>query len=205
MHYLKLKPTALYAVGEKKRLVEDFGKEAFDAVHVLVTYQSGMTVMFDTNWITPKDFEGPVNQESILLGKKGKVESDSQYRGLRYWIEGEGTRTVNTHFFRTIERPDGTHVSVGYGKDSLIACTEKIYRIRLLNATAKELEGTYPDAKSQRLTTAVVHAARNVVRRNQELLSKGLSPTATASFGKKGIILHDPETKEDITIYNNPI
>jgi len=205
MYYLNLKPVALYAVAQKKRLKEDFNKNAFDAVQVLVTYQNGMTVLFETNWITPKDFEGPVNQESQLLCKLGKVESDSQYRGLRFWIEGEGSRTANTHFFRKVRRPDGSYVSVGYGKDSLICCIEKVYRMKFLNATAKELEGTYPDAKSQRLTVAVVHAAREVILRNYELFSKGLSPVVTASFSDKGIILHDPYAKKDIVLYDKPI
>lgn len=205
MYYLKLKPLALYAIAQKKRLKEDFGKNTPDAVQVLVTYQNGTTVMFDTNWVTPKDFEANVNQESQLLGKRGKVESDSQYRGLRYWIEGEGSRTVNPHFFRQVQRPDGTHVSLGYGKDSLICCIEKVYRMKFLNATAKELEGTYPDAKSQRLTTAVVHAARKVIELNSDLLSKGLSPTVTASFSEKGIIVHNPLSKQDIQIYDKPI
>ncbi len=205
MYYLNLKPLAVYAMAQKKRLKEDFGKDAYDAVQVLVTYHNGMTVMFETNWITPPDFESNVNQESQLLGKLGKVESDSQYRGLRYWVEGGGTRAVNTHFFRKIRRPDGSYVSVGYGKDSLICCIEKVYRIKFLNATAKELEGTYPDAKSQRLTTAVVYAARKVMERNYELFSMGLSPTATASFSDKGIILHDPHRREDIILYDKPI
>ena len=32
-------------------------------------------------------FESNVNQESGMVGAYGKVESDSQYRGLRYWVE----------------------------------------------------------------------------------------------------------------------
>lgn len=205
MYYLNLKPMALYAVAQKKRLREDFGKNAFDSVQVLVTYRNGMTVMFDTNWITPRDFEGPVNQESQVLCKLGKTESDAQYRGLRFWIENEGSRTANTHFFRKVRRHDGSHVSIGYGKDSLVCCIEKVYRMKLLGATAKELEGTYPDAKSQRLTTAVVYAARKVVERNYELFSRGISPTATASFTDKGIVLHDPQSKEDVVLYDKPI
>jgi len=67
------------------------------------------------------------------------------------------------------------------------------------------LEGTYPDAKSQRLTTAVVYAARKVVERNYELFSRGVSPTATASFTDKGIVLHDPQSKEDVVLYDKPI
>src|SRR5919199_5604925 len=167
MHYLQLSPLALYGVGQKRRLRDEFGKDAFDAMQVMVTHTNGVNVIYENNWLTPADFEGPVNQESQTVFTLGKVESDSQYRGLRYWIENKGSRTSNTHFFRKVRRPDGSTVSMGYGKDSLIDCLEKIYRVKFLGAKAADLAGSYPDARSQRLPTAGVHAAREVVRRNQ--------------------------------------
>jgi hypothetical protein len=191
MHYLKLEPLAVYAVGQKKRLRKEFGKDAFDAVQAVVTHTSGLTIIYENNWLTPADFEGPVNQESQLVGTYGKVESDSQYRGLRYWIENKGSRTANTHFFRKVRRPDGSQASLGYGKDSLIDCLEKVLRVKR-GTPAADLAGTYPDARSQRLPVAVVHAVRAVIARNQAHLDAGRAPVATASFGSEGIVLHDP-------------
>lgn len=205
MHYLQLRPLALYAVGQKQRLLKEFGKDAFDAVQVMVTHTNGTTVIYESNWLTPEDFESNVNQESSMVGEYGKVESDSQYRGLRYWIEGKGFRAVNTHFFRQVERPDGSLASVGYGKDSLVTCIEKVCRHKFLGVPAAELAGTYPDGKSQRLTTAVVNAAREVLARNGKYLQEGKPPVATASFGDHGITIHDPNAGEDVSIYDKAV
>ena len=205
MHYLKLKPLALYGVGQKKRLQREFGKDAFDAVQVMVTHTNGLNVCYENNWITPEDFESNVNQESALTGEYGKVESDSQYRGLRFWIEHKGTRCANTHFFRTVQRPDGSAASVGYGKDSLVVCLEKVCRHKFLGASAGELAGTYPDAASLRLPTAVVHAGRQVVRKNYAHFAAGEPPVVTASFGPKGICVHDPLSGSAEMIYGKPI
>lgn len=205
MHYLQLVPLSLYGVGQKQRLPSEFGKDAFDAVEVMVTHTNGLNITYENNWITPADFEANVNQESSFLGSHGKVESDSQYRGLRYWIENKGSRTANSHFFRKVKRPDGSLASVGYGKDSLIAGMEKICRIKFLGAKASDLAGTYPDARSQRYPTAVVHAARAVVRRNHEYFKEGKAQVVTASFGKDGILIHDPYQGKAETIYEEPI
>ena len=205
MHYFQLTPLSLYGVGQKQRLRRDFGKDAFDAIQVMVTHTNGLNVIYENNWLTPADFEGPVNQESHAVFTLGKVESDSQYRGLRYWIENKGSRTSNTHFFRKVRRPDGSTVSMGYGKDSLVDCLERVYRVKYRGATAADLAGSYPDARSQRLPTAVVHAAREVVRRNFAHFEAGRAPVCAASFGPHGITVHDPLAGEDQVIYAKPI
>ncbi|MFQ6096595.1 MAG: Gfo/Idh/MocA family protein [Armatimonadota bacterium] len=205
MHYLRLTPLGVYAVGQKKRLRAEFGKDAFDATQVMVTHTNGLNVIYENNWLTPADFEGPVNQESALVGSYGKVESDSQYRGLRYWMENKGSRTSNTHFFRRVKRPDGSWASLGYGKDSLVDCLEKVFRRRLLGATVEEMAGSYPDAESQRMPTAVVYAAREVLRRNQAHVEARRPPVATASFGPDGIVVHDPMGDGEVRIYGRPL
>ncbi len=77
------------AVGQKKRLVRD-GINAYDAVQVRVDFDNGMSINFHNNWMTPPDFEGPVNQGHEIVGTDGKVESDQQYRGFRWWNKGDG-------------------------------------------------------------------------------------------------------------------
>ena len=77
-----------------------------------------MSIHFHNNWITPDDFEGPVNQGHEIVGADGKVESDQQYRGFRFWYNGGGSQSSNNHFTRDVKRPDGSQVYVGYGVDS---------------------------------------------------------------------------------------
>ena len=103
-NYYRSKPVSLTAVGQKKRLIRD-GIDAYDAVQVRVDFDNGMSIYFHNNWITPDDFEGPVNQGHEIVGTDGKVESDQQYRGFRFWYADGGSQSSNNHFTRNVKRP----------------------------------------------------------------------------------------------------
>ncbi len=202
--YFGVKPVSLYAIGQKEKLRNDFGMDAFDAVQVKVLFDNGMAIDFINNWITPDDFEAPVNQESSLVGTEGAVESDSQYRGLRYTIAGGGTRTRNTHFTRDVTREDGSGAYVGYGVDSLIVGIAKIAEVKYLGRTPDDVKGTYPDAEEGRISTLIIHAARDVCRRNYEYAAAGKGAPVTAVFNSEGITVFDPYAGP-AQIYNRPV
>ena len=190
-HYYQSKPVSLTAVGQKQRLVRD-GINAYDAVQVRVDYANGMSINFHNNWITPSDFEGPVNQGHEIVGTDGKVESDQQYRGFRWWQQGGGSRTSNNHFTRDVPRPDGAPACVGYGVDSLIAGLVAICRMKFRNESRDAVAGRYPTAEEARLTVAIVHAARIVRDLNFKYLNEGKGAPVTARFGPDGITIIDP-------------
>jgi len=190
-HYYRCKPVSLTAVGQKQRLVRD-GINAYDAVQVRVDFDNGMSISFHNNWITPPDFEAPVNQGHEIVGAHGKVESDQQYRGLRWWSRGGGSRTANTHFTREVPRPDGTPAYVGYGVDSLTAGLAAICRMKFFGATRASVAGLYPTAEEARITVAIVHAARVVRDLNFKYLRAGKGAPVTARFGADGITIVDP-------------
>ena len=199
-----VKPVTVYAVGQKRKLLEEYGMDAFDAVQVKVQFDNGMFIDFINNWITPDEFEGPVNQESRLVGTNGMYESDSQYRGLRYHAAGEGTQTRNTHMTRDVLREDGSAAFVGYGVDSLVVNLVKIAEMKFLGKSLKDLQGTYPDAEEGRLSVLIVHAAREVCARNYAYTQRGLGAPVTATLGASGIVVHDPE-EGAVTIYDRPV
>jgi predicted dehydrogenase len=190
-HYYHSKPVSLTAVGQKKRLVRE-GINAYDAVQVRVDFANGMSINFHNNWITPPDFEGPVNQGHEIVGADGKVESDQQYRGLRWWHRGGGSRTANTHFTRDVKRPEGSPACVGYGVDSLIAGLAAICRMKFSGASRESVAGLYPTAEEARITVAIVHAARVVRDLNFRYLRAGKGAPVTARFGQDGITIVDP-------------
>lgn len=202
--YLKVKPVSLFAVGQKSKLINEYNIDAYDAVQVDVIFDNGMHIHFVNNWITPPDFEGPVNQESEMLGTRGRIESDSQYRGLRYTIEGGGSRTSNTHFTRDVRRPDGSKAYIGYGKDSLIACIQGVVRMKFAGASLEEIAGTYPDADEGRLSVAILYAARIVRERNYAYLQRGMGTPVTAKFGAEGVTILDPY-EGNTRIYDKPV
>lgn len=187
-----VKPVSLHAVGQKKKLRRDFGMDAFDAVQVKVQYDNGMSIDYINSWILPDGFEGPVNQESQLFGTDGLVESDSQYPGLRFLGGGGGMRTANTHFTRDVRRGDGSLAYVGYGVDSLVVCVEKVAEMKFLGRTLDEVAPHYPNAEEARLSVLIVHAAREVARRNFAHTEAGRGAPVTAVFGPDGITVYDP-------------
>jgi predicted dehydrogenase len=206
--YYRSKPAALTAVGQKKRLARE-GIRAFDAVQVRVDFVNGMSIHFFNHWITPPDFEGPVNQGHEIVGTDGKVESDQQYRGLRWWARGQGSRTANTHFTRDVPRPEGPPAYVGYGVDSLIAGLAAICEVKFFGAGRETVAAWYPTAEDARIVVAILHAARVVRDRNFEYLQAGRGAPVTARFGADGITIVDPNRAADgglfERIYSKPI
>ena len=201
-HYFQSNPVSLTAVGQKKRLRRQ-GIDAYDAVQVRVDYANGMSINYQNNWITPADFEGPVNQGHELVGTDGKVESDQQYRGFRFWQAGGGGRTANNHFTRDVRRPDGSHGYIGYGVDSLTAGLVAICRSRLAGVSRTALAALYPHAEDARITVAIVDAAARVRDLNFTSMQAGRGATASARFGPDGIHLVSEAGVEKI--YDQPI
>lgn len=202
--YFGVKPVTVYAVGQKVRLKEDFEMDAFDAVQVKVLFDNGMSIDFINNWITPDEFEGPVNQESRLIGTHGIIESDTQYRGLRFYTSPEGAQTRNTHMTRDVLREDGSKAYIGYGVDSLMVCIAKVAEMKFLGKTLEDLKGTYPDAVEGRLSVLIIHAAREVMARNYAYTQDGKGAPVTACFDREGIVVYDPFTGPE-RIYDKPV
>jgi predicted dehydrogenase len=205
-NYFNSKPVSLTAVGQKKRLARD-GINAYDAVQVRVDFENGMSINFHNNWITPPDFEGPVNQGHEIVGADGKVESDQQYRGFRWWSNGAGSHTANNHFTRDVRRPDGSRAYVGYGVDSLIVVMAAICRMKFFGESRESLAQVYPTAEEGRITVAIVHAARMVRDLNSKYLRQGKGAVVTARFGKDGIAIVDPNRSRKVfqRIYGRPL
>ncbi len=202
--YFGVKPVSLHAVGQKGLLRESYGMDAFDAVQVKVQFDNGMSIDFINSWVLPNEFESPVNQESKIFGTLGMVESDSQYRGLRFTAAPEGTQSQNTHFTREVRREDKSHICLGYGIDSVVACVTKVAEMKFLNRTLDDLRGTYPDPEEGRQSVLIVHAAREVCRRNHAYLEEGRGAPVTAVFDASGITVYDPYTGPQV-IYDRPV
>jgi predicted dehydrogenase len=204
--YYQSKPVSLTAVGQKKRLIRD-GINAYDAVQVRVDFDNGMSINFHNNWITPADFEGPVNQGHEIVGADGKVESDQQYRGFRWWNAGGGSRTSNNHFTRDVLRTDGTKAYIGYGVDSLTVALVAICDVKFAGASREAVAHLYPTAEEARITCAIVDAAAKVRDLNFQYLSEGKGAPVTARFGDDGITIIDPLNRENTfqRIYERPL
>ncbi len=116
---LKSEARTVLATGRKACLLKDHGIDAYDCVNAKVGYENGAEFTFDTSWVLPAGFEAVVNQGIRIVGTKGVFECDSQDRGSRSCIEGEGMATYNNNFMRQAVDRDGGPVLRGYGVESI--------------------------------------------------------------------------------------
>lgn len=205
-HYLGIRPVSLWAIGQKKLLVNwrddrnPSGIGTFDSMQVTVQYDSGMSVQYVNAWVNPTDFEGAVNQEMEIVGTRGRVFVDQQDRGLRSCITDAGTRTHNPHFQAEVPRqgylnsgngePSDATSCIGYCKDSLVAGLDAASRVKLGLATRESIAGTYADAESAVPLVAIIEAAARVADANQQALAagKGAPVSAVLTADSFGII-----------------
>jgi len=216
-HYLKVKPVSVFATGQKNLLLNwdrhhqeiarrrgvdpgSFKKQqpikTWDSVDVAVTYDTGMRGDYNNNWINPAEFEGAVNQEIELYGIYGRGLVDQQDRGFRETIIGDGCRTRNPSFGGRIRHVGGYREIFGYGKASIAAGLLAIIRRRLLGESLQDIDGTYPDAVSQREVVQVIEAAATVAQKNYEHWQAGRGTPVTALLSDSEIRILDPTNSE---------
>jgi predicted dehydrogenase len=116
---LKSEARTVYATGTKATLLRDRGINTYDCVNAKVDFVNGAAFSFDTSWILPKEFEAIVNQGLRIVGTNGVFECDSQDRGTRSCIGGEGMATYNNNFKREAVDRTGRRVLRGYGVESI--------------------------------------------------------------------------------------
>lgn len=218
--YMGVKPRAVYATGERMllehwdqyvtriadlsgRSIESFPRRdaihAWDSLNVNITYDNGMRGDFNNAWINPADFEGAVNQEIEVYGILGRGIVDQQDRGFREAITGDGSRTRNPAFGGRVRSPQGKTTELfGYGKASVAAGLLAIARVRFLGEHAADIEGTYPDARSQHSVTQIIEAATRVAELNhQYFLARGAAPVSAVLTDESTTVL-DPFGAENV-------
>lgn len=72
----------VYARQQKMKLAPQ-GCDTPDSVQALVTFESGASVMFDSNWILPRTYDGLNDQFVRLVGTEGTAYINITYQGLR--------------------------------------------------------------------------------------------------------------------------
>ncbi len=130
----------VYAKGSKLKL-KSLGINTYDSISSMVEFENGAVVSFDVSWILPEDFEAIVNQGFRLVGEKGLVECDSQYRGTRASYEKQGVITYNPVFLNESKdvKTGGIRYS-GYGIESI---ADFVYNLEYLagGGSLDKLEG----------------------------------------------------------------
>ncbi len=160
---IKSNATTVYATGAKRLLSTVHGVDTYDCVNAKIDFENGATFSFDTSWIIPDGFEAIVNQGIRVVGTKGVWECDSQDRGSRSCVAGEGMRTYNNNFMRERQDRQGRTIYRGYGVESI---EDFAYNIDILKlgTDLSSIEGTYASGidglEATKMAVAVHESAR---------------------------------------------
>ena len=116
---LRAEVRSVHATGTKAALARDHGIDAYDCVNAKIDFENGAAFSFDTSWVLPDGFEAIVNQGLRIVGTRGVFECDSQDRGTRSCIAGEGMATYNNNFRHETTDRSGHRLFRGYGIESI--------------------------------------------------------------------------------------
>jgi predicted dehydrogenase len=154
---LRSEAKTVYATGTKASLARDHGIDTYDCVNAKVDFENGAAFSFDTSWILPREFEAIVNQGLRIVGTKGLFECDSQDRGTRSCIGGEGMATYNNNFKRETVDRQGRRRLGGYGIESIEDFADNV---AFLKAGGKEadLGGIWASGRDGLETTRIAVA-----------------------------------------------
>ena len=164
---IKSEAKTVFATGSHKFLKEVHGVDTWDSISAKVDFANGAAFSFDLSWILPRGFEGIVNQEIRIVGTKGVWEIDSQDRGSRSCVDGEGMRTYNNNFMREQVDKRGRTIYRGYGAESI---EDFAYNVALLKNGERKLDdlaGTYPSGEDGREITRIAVAAHDSIQTGQ--------------------------------------
>ncbi|RKY31529.1 MAG: hypothetical protein DRP67_02465 [Candidatus Omnitrophota bacterium] len=116
-----LKPVRVIGFGQKKFLPK-YGKDAFDAIEGIITWENGATYYVQTSWILPEGNPNLTNQGFQITCTEGEFRADNADRNSNFVTTKYGFERFNPHFFKPFidwDNPERVEWR-GYGADSII-------------------------------------------------------------------------------------
>jgi predicted dehydrogenase len=160
------KGTEVWASGMYGKLL-GLGVDTYDAITFMVKFDNGATVVYNTAWHLPDQFEAVVNQGIRLVGTEGFFECDSQDRGTMSCCTGDKPRlqTHNKSFLRERTDKQGRQVFDGYGMESIADFALNVNAL-LEGATIADL-GAFPGGQDGLEATRIICAVHESVLTGQ--------------------------------------
>jgi len=184
-HYVDLlwfvtgyKPEAISACGQRVYL-EDQGIDTEDAIQVMIRWQTPDGIPFVStllvNWIDPDRSSAMSDQRMLVVGTEGRYDSDQKYRGVQIVTDQEGVADVNPYFTSLAHDSELDALRcVGYGPDSILTFIQDVAELRAGRRTLSELEPLRPTFTSALVSTAVIEAVAESLKRQGAWVSVAL-------------------------------
>jgi D-galacturonate reductase len=221
VHYLKLidftfgtdwRLARVSATGQRG-LVGPAAGLTWDAVQVQViyAYPDGREAAFDihTNWVTPDNFPGYVEQEVQFRFDNGVWSASQRRRGVEVTVEGrtpgELKTTPNHHYNGTFLEPWGERSQRGYGIEVLRRFFEEVAFVEFGGRTEDRGERlrrirslTYNDLGADRAVVAAVQALEAILEQH----ARGCPGCVVeVNTPQAGLVLRQPGREGSTVLY----
>ena len=177
VHYVDLlmfatgyRPEAVVACGQRVRLAQE-GIDTEDAIQAMIRWKTPSGVPFVsthlTHWIDPDRGSAMSDQRITVVGTLGHYRSDQKDRGIQMVTDERGIEDLNPYFSSLSYDPAiGAQRCWGYGPDSILAFLGDVADLRGGRRTAAELDEIRPSFASALVSTAVIEAAGESLKRD---------------------------------------
>lgn len=152
----------VYASGSKVKL-KSLGVDTYDCIQAKIDFEDNISLLLDTGWVLPSNFEAIVNQAIRVIGTEGAIEVDSQNRGAEGCLADQKHETLNLGFKLYSQDKWGNPRYTGYGFESIADLVENIAFLKS-GGTLEQLKGKYPDGEDGMEVTRILCAVHESVK-----------------------------------------
>lgn len=162
------KPLRVMATGQKNWLASR-GVNAYDAIQGAIEWKMPSGKRFAsyilTGWIDPDSTSAMSEQKIMVVGTKGRFESDQKRRGVRIVTDENGVEEPNPYFCSPYG-PDGSVTYNGYGIDSVKQFLDDVVAVEDGALSVAELEKCRPTFSQAVVPTVILEGINRSLKNN---------------------------------------
>ncbi len=156
------------------------GIDTYDSVHAMIEWvnpndaTNKFVSNFNTNWIDPNCSSALSDQKYNVIGTLGRIECDQKNRGVELVTEKTGIQQINPYFSDYLPDENGELRFGGYGYTSMQVFLKDVMDLKSGNKSLENLNIHRPSFRESLVSVAVIEAANQSLKNNNEWIDINL-------------------------------
>jgi predicted dehydrogenase len=170
------RPLRVMAIGQ---VYSESSPQSYDAIQAVVEWQMESTQKrfvstIITNWIDPDTTSAMSDQKIMVVGTKGRFQSDQKNRGVQMVTEEGGIEDINPYFTQLYRNNENRLNVHGYGPHSIQQFLTDVKNLEAGKINLEELETLRPSFQQALPSTAVLEAVNISLAQNSQWIDVDL-------------------------------